>query len=232
MSHRRSSRMARRRKRRSQATVRAITQRCRPSVPLGSIPTRAMRTRIPRRCRTRRQRGLSHPVSACSLSGRVRRCPPGHRIGGYGINEVRERNRLVPVGSGHPHRQRQPLPRGDPVVRGTRFAAVGGIRPGRLAPLCAGMLLASTRARSQSSWSAAPIRSSSTWCRASQTPAVCQSRSRRPQVMPLPPPSSCGNSSQGMLVRSTKGMPVRRRDRGCGGGHRWAWGARRAAGAR
>ena len=36
------------------------------------------------------------------------------------------------------------------------------------------------------------------WCRRSQTPASCQSRSRRQQVMPVPQPISWGSISQGM----------------------------------
>jgi hypothetical protein len=42
----------------------------------------------------------------------------------------------------------------------------------------------------------------------SHTPASCQSRSRRQQVMPHPQPISWGKSSQGMPVRRTNRMPV------------------------
>ena len=43
----------------------------------------------------------------------------------------------------------------------------------------------------------------------SQTPASCQSRSRRQQVIPEPQPISWGSISQGMPVFSTKMMPVK-----------------------
>ena len=45
--------------------------------------------------------------------------------------------------------------------------------------------------------------------RLSQTPASCQSRSLRQQVMPLPQPISCGRSSHGIPVLSTKTIPVK-----------------------
>jgi hypothetical protein len=50
---------------------------------------------------------------------------------------------------------------------------------------------------------------SKTWWMSSHTPASCQSRSRRQQVMPHPQPISWGKSSQGMPVRRTNRMPVR-----------------------
>ena len=42
-----------------------------------------------------------------------------------------------------------------------------------------------------------------------QTPAICQSRRRRQQVMPLPQPISRGRYSQGVPVLRTNRMPVR-----------------------
>ncbi len=44
-------------------------------------------------------------------------------------------------------------------------------------------------------------------CRRRQTPAFCQSRSRRQQVTPLPKPISLGNIRQGMPLLRTKTMP-------------------------
>jgi hypothetical protein len=46
-------------------------------------------------------------------------------------------------------------------------------------------------------------------CSRTQTPAPCQSRSRRQQVEPLPQPSAWGNSRHGQPVRSTKMMPLK-----------------------
>jgi len=50
---------------------------------------------------------------------------------------------------------------------------------------------------------------SSASCSCCQTPASCQSRSRRQQVIPDPKPSSCGRNSQGIPVYSTNKMPAR-----------------------
>ena len=50
--------------------------------------------------------------------------------------------------------------------------------------------------RDQSIWSAARSRASSTSCSSSHTPAACQSRMRRQQVMPLPQPTSRGKRFQ------------------------------------
>src|SRR5471032_2056969 len=54
----------------------------------------------------------------------------------------------------------------------------------------------STMTRDQSIWSAARKRASNTSCSSSQTPAACQSRRRRQQLIPLPQPISCGSRSQ------------------------------------
>jgi hypothetical protein len=55
--------------------------------------------------------------------------------------------------------------------------------------------------------SASPSLSSKTWWRRFQTPALCQSRKRRQQVIPEPQPISGGRYSQGKPVESTKRMP-------------------------
>ncbi len=89
-----------------------------------------------------------------------------------------------------------------------RFAPVRRIRAGRFAPPFAATLAESSDARDQSSFSASARRWSRVWWRRSQTPAYCQSRSRRQQVIPLPHPSSCGNSSQLIPLLSTNKMPV------------------------
>jgi hypothetical protein len=74
--------------------------------------------------------------------------------------------------------------------------------------LLAGTDALSSEQRDQSIAFAAPSRSSSTrWSRC-QTPALCQSRKRRQQVMPQPQPISRGSISQGMPDFSTNRMPV------------------------
>jgi len=90
-----------------------------------------------------------------------------------------------------------------------RFAAIRWIRAGFGAPPGAGTLAESSDARDQSIWSACPSLSSSTWCILRHTPACCQSRRRRQQVIPLPQPISWGSISHGMPLRNTNKMPVR-----------------------
>jgi hypothetical protein len=51
----------------------------------------------------------------------------------------------------------------------------------------------------------------------SHTPAFCQSRNRRQQVIPLPHPISLGRSSQGIPVLRTKRIPVKALRLGIGG---------------
>src|SRR5215204_4100010 len=93
-----------------------------------------------------------------------------------------------------------------------RFAAVRRARPDgapffRGAPL-ARTLTESMLARLQSISPACSNRLSSSWCNLRQTPARCQSRSLRQQVIPLPQPISRGSISQGTPLRRTKRMPV------------------------
>ncbi len=70
-------------------------------------------------------------------------------------------------------------------------------------------LIESTLARLQSIWCALSNRANRIWCKRSQTPAPCQSRNRRQQVMPLPQPISRGSISQGMPLLSTNRIPVK-----------------------
>jgi hypothetical protein len=105
-------------------------------------------------------------------------------------------------------REREAAPVDQQMLLAARLAAIRRIRAGNFAPLFAGTSRLSRHARDQSIWSAIPRRSSRTWCSRSQTPARCQSRSRRQQVTPLPQPSSRGSRSHGIPLRSTKRMPV------------------------
>ena len=75
-------------------------------------------------------------------------------------------------------------------------------------PLFAGIDDKSTQTRLKSSLLAPRRRRSNSSCNLSQTPASCQSRSSRQQVMPEPQPSSGGKSSHAMPVRSTNRIPL------------------------
>jgi hypothetical protein len=65
----------------------------------------------------------------------------------------------------------------------------------------------SSEQRPKSTAFARPSRSSSARWSRSKTPAACQSRKRRQQVMPEPRPISLGKLAQGMPVRRTNTMP-------------------------
>ncbi|SOZ74417.1 protein of unknown function (plasmid) [Cupriavidus taiwanensis] len=76
-------------------------------------------------------------------------------------------------------------------------------------PVCSPLRGLTTAAQSmlaplQSIWSCSRKRVSRARCARSQMPLACQWRSRRQQVMPLPKPSSCGKSSNGIPVCNTR----------------------------
>jgi hypothetical protein len=126
-----------------------------------------------------------------------------------GIDELLEDGAVMSVGAGQADRERGAASVRNKMALRARFAAIRRVRAGGTPPFLAGMLALSKQARSHSIWSAAPSSSSSVWCNCSQTPASCQSRRRRQQVMPLPHPSSWGSISHGMPLLRTKMMPVR-----------------------
>ncbi len=125
-----------------------------------------------------------------------------------GIQQFIEGFAVVDIGSGQQEGERGALPVCDDMALGSRPAAVGWIGADRLTPLLAAMDELSRQARLQSSRSAWCRRRSSSRCSWSQTPAACQSRSRRQHVTPEPHAISCGSISHGMPVRSTNRMPV------------------------
>jgi hypothetical protein len=128
--------------------------------------------------------------------------------GRNGGHEGLELATVMHVGGRQQDAQRQTLGIGAKMMFAARFAAVGRIRPGLKPPKTARTLLESTTARDQSNRSALWRRCSSSWWSFVQTPAFCQSRSRRQQVMPLPQPNSCGRSCQAMPLLSTNKIPV------------------------
>jgi hypothetical protein len=88
------------------------------------------------------------------------------------------------------------------------FALIRRRRPDGLAPFLARIVAESKDARDQSISPSACSRSSKTLCSFSHTPALCQSRSLRQQVMPLAQPISCGSISHCKPVLSTNKIPV------------------------
>jgi hypothetical protein len=114
----------------------------------------------------------------------------GRADGGDAIEQQIEGLGVVDVGGRYERDKRDALPVDNDVVLRAELPAIGGVRPRLFAPLFAGTLEASSAARSQSMRSASPNSSSMNLCSFCQTPAVCQSRSRRQQVMPQPAPIS------------------------------------------
>ena len=125
------------------------------------------------------------------------------------VNIGQELGRVVSVGRREAHGQGDAIAVDDQMVFGAELATVDRVRPGLLAPLLARTLSESTLARFQSRAAASPNQLSRVSCNRAHTPASCQSRSRRQQVVPLPQPSSLGSRRQGHPVRRTKMMPPR-----------------------
>ena len=98
----------------------------------------------------------------------------------------KHRNKLsavVDVGTGQSEAQGHAFGIGEKMMLAARFASVCRVRPRLSPPKTARTELESATARDQSIWSAAWRRARSSWWRRSQTPASCQSRSLRQQVM-------------------------------------------------
>ena len=98
------------------------------------------------------------------------------------VDQLLEHRAVVAVRARQEAGQRDAATVADHVMFRAWFAAIGGIRADRRAPLFAGTLALSRLARSQSIRPASPRRSSRVWWRRSQTPASCQSRRRRQPV--------------------------------------------------
>lgn len=139
------------------------------------------------------------PVSAFSIWARQL---------GNGIHHLQKHGDVTDIGSGVPDYERDSFSFDHNMALRARFSAIRWIRPGFFAPPGAGTLPESIEALDQSIWSARERRSKNARWSLSHTPACCQSRRRRQQVMPLPQPISGGSISHGMPVLSTNRIPV------------------------
>jgi len=135
---------------------------------------------------------------------------PSHfaRDRGDGIDQRQQLRDVVAIGSRDLDGQGNALGIRDQMMLGARFGSVRGIRAGLGPPKTARIESESTKAREKSIWSAPRSSSNKTRWTWLQTPASCQSRRRRQQVMPLPQPISWGRSSHWMPVLRTNKMPV------------------------
>ena len=143
---------------------------------------------------------LVRPASRSATLARAHRRDGVERGGKLGA--------VVPVGPAQNDAERGAARVRDDVPFGARLAAIRGIWARRRSPFFAGTEALSSAARLQSICPAPSRRSSSTRCKADHTPAWCQSRNRRQQVMPDPHPISAGRYSHGSPVLSTNRMPV------------------------
>ena len=126
-----------------------------------------------------------------------------------GIDQRQQLCDVVTIRSAQSHGQRDAVGVGHHMVFRAFFAAIRGIRACFRPPKMARTEAESTTAREKSIWSARRSWLSKTRWILSQTPAFCQSRSRRQQVMPEPQPISWGRSSHAIPVLRTKRMPLR-----------------------
>lgn len=149
-------------------------------------------------------------VGAIPLHGRrsLARATDFSPHGRDGHHERLELAAVMHVGRRQQDAQRQALGIGAKMMFAARFAAVSRVRSRLKPPKTARTLLESTTARDQSIRSATCKRRSSSWWSFFQTPALCQSRKRRQQVMPLPHPNSCGRSCHAMPLLRTNKIPV------------------------
>lgn len=135
-------------------------------------------------------------------------------------NRVNQRNgllRIVDVRACMDQGQRRALSIGGHMPFRPVFPAVGGIGASLRPPKTARTEQLSKIALDQSISPANPSSSNSSRHTFSQTPAACQSRRRRQQVMPLPQPISCGRYSQPQPVLNTNKIPVSARRFSIGG---------------
>jgi len=126
-----------------------------------------------------------------------------------GVDQRQKLGHVVGVRPGERRRQRDALGIGQEMMFRAGLAAIRGIGARFFPPCTARTEVESTMPRDQSIWSAwRSLPKRTVWTR-SQTPFLCQSQSRRQQVIPDPHPISLGRYSQGMPVFSTKRIPVR-----------------------
>ena len=128
-----------------------------------------------------------------------------------GGDSVDQRDRLfgvMHVRAGLDDRQRCPVAVADYMTLRAVLAAIRGIGASLRPPKSARTEQLSNTTWDQSIASASPSSSSNTCHTFIQTPATCQSRSRRQHVIPEPQPSSRGRNSHAQPVRDTNRIPV------------------------
>ncbi len=134
----------------------------------------------------------------------------------YTINQRHQLRNVMPVGLGQNDIDRDALRIDEKVVLAALLTAIGWVRSSFFPPCTDLTDELSATAREKSILSAARSLSSSTPCSFFHTPAFCQARSRRRQVMPEPHPISCGSISHGIPDCNRNRMPVNTRQSSSG----------------
>lgn len=150
-------------------------------------------------------------ISAISLNS-VRSFAGTPNLSGYRrycFNQTSQLSYIMSICTSKFGSKRQPLAISNYMVLRAIFTSIRGVWPCFRPPKTARTEAESTIAREKSIWSAWRNLFNKVWCILSHTPAFCQSRRRRQQVIPEPQPISCGRSSHAMPVLSTNRMPVR-----------------------
>lgn len=124
------------------------------------------------------------------------------------VNQRQQLCDIMAVCTGQYHRKRNTIGVRYQMVFRAFLAAIRGIWACFRPPKTARTEAESTTAREKSIWSASRSLLSKIWWILSQTPAFCQSRSRRQQVIPEPQFISWGKSSHPMPVFNTNIIPV------------------------
>ncbi|MBB5503537.1 hypothetical protein HDG37_007779 [Paraburkholderia sp. MM5384-R2] len=145
----------------------------------------------------------------CINSGRLAKRSATHAANRRdGIDKRKQLRDVVTVRACQDDRERRTVGVGGKVVFGTGSRAIGGVRSSFSPAPTARTEVESMTTREKSIRSAARnFTSRISWSR-SQTPACCQSRKRRQQLMPDPQPISAGKSLQRMPLLSTNSIPV------------------------
>ncbi len=131
-------------------------------------------------------------------------CDPGD-----GFHQGLQLGHIIHVRRRQQDREREALGIGEHVMFAAFFRSIRGIGARFGPPKTDRTLALSTTARSHWMRSAWRNRANSTVRTFSHTPASCQARSRRQQVMGEPHPNSRGSIDQGMPLRNTNRIPVK-----------------------
>lgn len=125
-----------------------------------------------------------------------------------GVDQWKELRDVVAVRARQDDRERRAVGVGGDVMFGTGSRTIGGVRSSFSPAPTARTEVESMTTREKSIRSAARNFASRISCSRSQTPACCQSRRRRQQLMPDPQPISEGSSLQRIPLLSTNSIPV------------------------